>query len=253
METLQMPSLFSMGSSGVRLAVDVESQDKLPTVLFLHAGGENRKVWRPITPAIQALGWRTVTVDLRGHGDSARAPDYRLEDFLDDVVSVLAEFCGQPVVIVGGSIGGILGTLVAGEKRASVNGIVLLDTATRMPKVEGPQAEIRKIVSAKARGVEAVASVDPKFLDGTFLADLNRDPDRLSQAARQLDIPVMFIGGEFSRYRAEATEVALREDIPHVEIEYVPGGHLVARDCPADVNRLLAKFILSLRPSNAAV
>jgi pimeloyl-ACP methyl ester carboxylesterase len=112
-----------------------------------------------------------------------------------------------------------------------------------MPKMAGPQEEIRKIVSAKARGVEAVASVDPKFLDGTFLQDLNRDPDRLGRAARLLDIPVLFIGGEFSRYRAEATAAALREDIPHVEIEYVPGGHLVARDCPADVNRLLARFI----------
>lgn len=238
-----MPTHAIESRSGIRLVVDVERQDCLPTVLFLHAGGENRSVWKPIAPAVAALGWRTVTMDLRGHGDSDRAPSYRLDDFVDDVGIVVAGLCGTPLVIVGGSIGGILGALVEGEGRAAVDGLVLLDTPTRLPSMDGPRSEVRKVASAQARGAEAVASLDPKFLDGTFLEDIDRDPDRLCRATRRLEIPVLIIGGERSQYRTHAAEAAAREDIPHVEIEYAPGGHLVARDCPAEVSRLIVRFI----------
>ncbi|MGH8187359.1 MAG: alpha/beta fold hydrolase [Steroidobacteraceae bacterium] len=238
-----MPTHCVSGKSGIRLVADVERQDCRPTVLFLHAGGENRTVWRPIAPAVEALGWRTVTMDLRGHGDSDRAPSYRLDDFVDDVVTVVARFCGRHLVIVGGSIGGILGAIVEGERRICVDGLVLLDTPTRLPSMEGPRSEVHKIASAQARGAEAVASVDPKFLDSTFLEDIGHDRDRLRRATRRLEIPVLIIGGERSRYRTHVAETAAREDIRHVEIAYVPGGHLVARDCPADVSRLIVGFL----------
>lgn len=230
-------------SSGIQLAVEIFSQEKIPTVFFLHGGGENRRVWSPIAPSIEVLGWRTVAMDLRGHGDSGRALEYKIDDFINDVVAVIAHHCGQPVLIVGGSIGAILGAIVAGEGLAPVSGLVLLDTATRLPSMDGPRHEVQKIASAKARGVEAVAAVDPKFLDGTFLQDINRDSDRLRRAAQKLRVPVLLVSGQYSRYRSDAAEKAAREDIPHAEFESAPGGHLLARDCPAEVSKLIATFI----------
>jgi pimeloyl-ACP methyl ester carboxylesterase len=244
-----VPTHLIESKSGIRLVADVERQDCASSVLFIHAGGENRSVWKPIAPAMAALGWRTVAMDLRGHGDSDRAPSYLLDDFVDDVVTVVARLCGRPLVIVGGSIGGILGAIVAGEARASVDGLVPLDTPTRLPSMEGPRSEVRKIASAQARGAEAVASLDPKFLDGGFLEDIDRHPHRLRRATQRLGIPVLIIGGERSRYRTHVAEAAAREDIPHAAIEYAPGGHLVARDCPAQVSRLIVEFVSALRYS----
>lgn len=238
-----MTTLFIPSRSGIQLAVEVSSEEKQPTVLFLHAGGEHRGVWKPIAPSVEAMGWRTVTMDLRGHGDSGRAANYRINDFVLDVVDVLGHCCGQPVVVVGGSIGAILGAIVAGEGLSIVNGLVLLDTATRLTSMDGPKHEVQKIASAKTRGVEAVASVDPKFLDGSFLEDIQRDPDRLGRSARRLKIPVLLVSGLSSPYRTEAAAVSARDDIPHARLESAPGGHLLARDCPAEVSKLVTAFI----------
>lgn len=238
-----MTTLSIKTNSGIDLIVEVSSREKTRTVLFLHGGGENRGVWKFIAPSIQALEWRTVSMDLRGHGDSGRAIEYRIKDFISDVVDVIGQHCAEPTVVVGGSIGAILGTIIAGEGLAPVSGLVLLDTATRLVDMQGPRQEVEKIASAKARGVEAVATVDPRFLDGTFVEDINRDSDRLRRAARKIEIPVLLVSGLSSRYRSEAAKQVAREDIPHAEFESAPGGHLLARDCPQEVRDLIAAFI----------
>ena len=51
-----------------------------PDVLFIHATGFCKEVWRPVVSHLQkqrpATG--TLTLDLRGHGDSPRSgPPYR--------------------------------------------------------------------------------------------------------------------------------------------------------------------------------
>ena len=53
-------------NGAVELVCDVEGPRRGPTVLLLHAGGENRSVWRAVTPSLVAAGWRTMAPDASG-------------------------------------------------------------------------------------------------------------------------------------------------------------------------------------------
>ena len=88
----------------------------------------------PVPEHVPARGWRTVSLDLRGHGDSDWAPngDYSFTSFCADVVAV-ADQLGRPPVLVGASLGGMAAILAEGTSdRVVSSGLVLVDIT---PKV----------------------------------------------------------------------------------------------------------------------
>ncbi|MFT4200926.1 alpha/beta fold hydrolase [Gordonia sp. (in: high G+C Gram-positive bacteria)] len=110
-----------------------------PPVVFLHGGGQTRHSWSSSARDLAAAGWCTLTVDLRGHGDSGWSAngDYGLSRFADDVVAI-AEHLGRPPVLVGASLGGnaALSALGAhpslrstGEDVELAAGLVLVDVS----------------------------------------------------------------------------------------------------------------------------
>ena len=56
-------------------------------VVFLHGGGQTRASWKRALEALAERGFRVISLDLRGHGDSDWAPDgdYALDRFVDDL------------------------------------------------------------------------------------------------------------------------------------------------------------------------
>ena len=86
----------------IEIVADVEGPSNTPTVLFLHAGGEARQVWRPMTARLVSCGWQVIAPDLRGHGESGRSPQYKFDDFVDDAAFLIDELAQRPLVIVGG-------------------------------------------------------------------------------------------------------------------------------------------------------
>ena len=233
-------------SGELQLVIDVAGSRPRPTVLLLHAGGETRTVWSPVAPALVAAGWRTVAPDLRGHGSSGRAVHYRLADFIDDAARLAEALCDRPLVVVGGSIGGVVGLLLVGEGRARIDGLVLLDVPTS-PAPETALREQARIRAAQARGVAAVASVDPAFLAGRFVDDVLDEANRWRQAARRVHIPTLLLRGEHSIAVGSEQLSKFVEDIPHAEVVSVDAGHLVARDRPEEVAGLLITFLGQFR------
>ena len=87
--------------------------------LFLHGGGQNRFSWKNTGQILADDGLHVVALDSRGHGDSDRAPDadYSVEALCADTLPVLDQI-GRPVVLIGASMGGMTGILVAARGRA---------------------------------------------------------------------------------------------------------------------------------------
>ncbi len=118
---------------GIRLAADTFGDPDAPTVLMLHGGGQTRHAWQATATNLAKAGWRAITVDLRGHGESThpRPPAYALEDFAADVRALIAAITEDPVVI-GASLGGIASLLALTEpSQAPAAGLVLVDVAHR--------------------------------------------------------------------------------------------------------------------------
>lgn len=129
---------------GIRSAADTFGDPDAPTVLMLHGGGQTRHAWHATATNLAEAGWRAVTVDLRGHGESThpRPPAYALEDFASDVRALIASIAGDPVVI-GASLGGIASLLAITESpEAPAAGLVLVDVAHRFqPRGGGADRE----------------------------------------------------------------------------------------------------------------
>ncbi len=105
-----------------------------PPVLLLHGGGQTRHSWRGTAPILATHGWRVVALDLRGHGDSdwPGADAYDIEHFAGDVTTVVDQL-GAPPVLVGASLGGIMG--LAAQRHATQQlyaAVALVDVAPAM-------------------------------------------------------------------------------------------------------------------------
>lgn len=119
---------------GIRLAADTFGDPDAPVVLMLHGGGQTRHAWHATATNLAEAGWRAITVDLRGHGESThpRPAAYALEDFAADVRALIASIAGD-LVVIGASLGGIASLLAITEppQAPTTAGLVLVDVAHR--------------------------------------------------------------------------------------------------------------------------
>jgi pimeloyl-ACP methyl ester carboxylesterase len=172
-----------MGVSGCGLVASVGASAGQP-VLLLHGGGQTRHAWDNTARYLGDAGFRAISVDQRGHGDSdwIESGAYSFGDFGDDVralsAQIEARFGAKPVA-VGASLGG-LASLVALARSAAqpcFAGLVLVDIVPEMDPAG--VAHVQGFMRAQA--AEGFASVEdaadaiaaylphrprPKSLDG---------------------------------------------------------------------------------------
>ena len=104
----------------------VEAGSGQPLVA-LHGLTSNRQAWYPLLPKF-ASRWHVYVPDLRGHGTSGRAPDhhYANADYASDIIAFLKHI-GQPVVLMGHSLGAMVAIIVAAQYPEGVSALILLD------------------------------------------------------------------------------------------------------------------------------
>jgi pimeloyl-ACP methyl ester carboxylesterase len=94
---------------------------------FMDAGG----TWDLVAPALAAQGLRVLAPDMRGFGEGARAGKGSYYHFVDyvfdlaDLVDALAP--GEPIALVGHSMGGTIATLFAGTFPERVARLALIE------------------------------------------------------------------------------------------------------------------------------
>jgi pimeloyl-ACP methyl ester carboxylesterase len=145
------------GFEGVHLVADVRGDPEAWPVLFLHGGGQTRHAWGKTAETVARQGWRTIALDLRGHGESDWAPngDYSFTAFCADCVAV-ADTLGRPPVLVGASLGGMSAMLAEGTSDRVVScGLVLVDI-TAKTNAEG----IRRIAEFMQSGVDGFDTLE---------------------------------------------------------------------------------------------
>ncbi|MEV0897607.1 alpha/beta hydrolase [Actinoplanes sp. NPDC049802] len=113
---------------GVRLAYEVEGTGDRTIVLLPAWMVTNRLMWRPQVTAL-AQRFRVVTFDSRGSGESDRpveASAYAPEELAADVLAVLDATETPRALLVGNSLGGLVGLLVAATSPQRVAGLALI-------------------------------------------------------------------------------------------------------------------------------
>jgi pimeloyl-ACP methyl ester carboxylesterase len=145
------------GFDGINLVADVRGDPAAWPVLFLHGGGQTRHAWGKSAELVAARGWRTISLDQRGHGESdwAKNGDYSFTAFCADCIAVVDQL-ERPPVLVGASLGGMAAMLAEGTSDREVSsGLVLVDIAPQ----SNPEG-IKRIGDFMRSGVDGFDSLD---------------------------------------------------------------------------------------------
>jgi pimeloyl-ACP methyl ester carboxylesterase len=249
-----------------------------PSILLLHGGGQNRFSWKNTGQILADEGFHVVALDSRGHGDSDRSPEaiYTVDALCADTLAVLDQI-GRPVVLIGASMGGMTGILVADAAGPEkVTKLVLVDVVPRYEK-DG-SARIRDFMFSHVHGFEsldeaadAVAAYlphrtkprspeglkknlrqrdgrwywhwDPRFLtapaDDAFVRE-----EKLERAAMDLKIPVLLIRGKLSDVVSPEGVKDFLTKVPHAEfVELSDAGHTAAGDDNDAFSAAVVQFV----------
>ncbi len=115
-----------------------------PGLVLIHGGAGHAHWWSFLAPLFPQ--YRVVALDLSGHGDSGRRPEYSIDHWTDEVLGVVdgAGMDGPPVLI-GHSMGGFVATATAVKAGADLAGMIILDS----PMVQSdPEVEAARLGKA---------------------------------------------------------------------------------------------------------
>jgi alpha-beta hydrolase superfamily lysophospholipase len=137
-------------ADGVAVAADADA-----AIALVHGYGDHggRHTW--FGEDMAARGYAVYAYDLRGHGQSSgtRGQVRRFGDYLDDTAVFLDEVRrrqpGKPVVLLGHSLGGLIGTRFVQERPCDVRALVLSSPFFALTV----QPEPAKLLGAKALSV----------------------------------------------------------------------------------------------------
>ena len=237
-----------------------------PAVVFVHGFCQSSVYWEPTLDRVGAAGRRGYAVDLPGFGASAAMPGpYTMEGLADAVARQLDAWGLRSVVLVGGSMGGVVAQHFALRHPARVQRLLLVATggytanaalalekaeamsvapwneATITPVVDGffykrpgddSIAEYRKVAlsAAQAAAVEAAKS------NGA-----NRSLDQLAA----ITVPTMIIQGRHDRARTPEQGAEMRDRIAGSVLAVIEdAGHTPQLEQPERFHELALPFIV---------
>lgn len=108
------------------------------TLIFLHGLGGDLSDWDRERKYFSNLGYKTILVDLRGHGFSERKTDikyYNFDSFVEDIVSLIKHEKLKKPVIIGHCFGGMVTMILAGKHPEIADALVLIDTGYKSPRL----------------------------------------------------------------------------------------------------------------------
>jgi pimeloyl-ACP methyl ester carboxylesterase len=249
---------------GLTLCADAVGDADSTAVLFFHGGGQSRRSWHGAALRVAHAGYRALTFDLRGHGESdwASNSDYLLDAFGRDVEHLLGAF-DRPVVLVGASRGG-QAALVGGSRRPDKIRMVMLadvapiianagvdpiraffqhslpgfasidDAADALSKFLGKPRPANVAGLAKVMRKDSTGRLywnwDPKMVAPEFINPPS-ESEAIEAAAAQIECPVVLVRAEHSEIVSDDSVRRFIELKPNLIVVEAKGvGHMFTGD-----------------------
>jgi 3-oxoadipate enol-lactonase len=203
-----------------------------PPLLLLHAAGETSLSWAPLAEA-WSRARRVHALDFRGHGQSERTPLYSLEAMRDDVVGMLEALDLDEVSIVGHSLGGMVGYLIASMRRPELTRLVLEEAPPPLPLVPA-----RQIPEDPGEDV----GFDWRAIRDLYAQRNHPDPSWWRDLDR-IDIPVLVVAGGQASHVDQDQMRAMADRIPGATLVTIEAGHNIHAVRRDDFMGVVSEFL----------
>ncbi len=171
-----------------------------PLAVCVPGMGDLRAEFRLLGPKLVEAGYRVVTMDVRGHGESSvQWPDYSLVGIGSDILALIRHLDAGPAVLIGNSVAGGAAVWAAVEAPEWVRSLVLIDPGSR-GETEGAYRLMLKVLFARPWGPKVwqmyYAHLFPTRKPADFEAYAARLEQNLSEPGRMEALCQMMIASK---------------------------------------------------------
>lgn len=231
------------------------------TVLLTHGYSASSAMWRSNVPALVSAGYRVITWDMRGHGQSASPDDATLySDALTvaDMDALLDMADTRQAVIAGMSLGGYMSLAYRLGHPERVRALVLIDTG---PGFKKDEAREQWNESARKRGDdllargEAALSTSPEarmqvqnfvgLRHAAYRMLAQRSADVIASLP-DVAVPTMVIVGDRDKPFLPASDYMAAKIAGARKVVIQDAGHASNVDQPEAFNEALIEFLGTL-------
>jgi pimeloyl-ACP methyl ester carboxylesterase len=227
-------------------------------VMLIHGLGFGQLSWDRVAPRLSAEGLRVVSYDLRGHGGSDVAGDYSPAAFDEDLAAVLEELGLEKPVLVGHSLGATAALKYAASHE-SCAGVVCVEGGLpqELPSAdwESIEAEMRRPLLRLSVWAMKVAHLGTKLSFDELRGVVEEHDDfrksELEGIYSHITCPILMVVGSRADPVPQGEEIreavsqgvsSLREAYPKVRVEWLPCGHNVPLERPAELAEFIVRF-----------
>ncbi len=215
--------------------------------------------------------FHVVAPDLRGHGHSARADSYQIEDYANDMEQLIDRLGLESPAVVGHSLGGAIAMRLLGSRDLPLAKLVIVDMSAELPAarlrdVLDEWRDVRREWDDYEGVVENVAATrlpHPENEDAReyvfnhfewtadgalrerFDTDIfNFDRWVLWEEVRRIQTPTLLLRGEHSETLTREAAVRMMDEMPNLRLVEMPGTyHSLQVEDPENFNRIAGDFL----------
>lgn len=268
-------SIKSFDGTTIYYEIDLSPHKKY--LVFLHGLGGDLTAWNKERDGFRKLGYKTLALDLRGHGLSGRPKhieSYNMEYFTNDVIEILKKEKIEKPVIIGHCFGGMVTIALEGIHPGTSQALVLVDTSYKSPYFSGIVAHnilLNKIVSLITKHTpkkHLLKHTDYSKFFGTSDFDLKRIlndilhtslrsyllsvENILSYDAKTLlgkiSVPTLIVEGANDLIFPPKVAEDLASRIKTAELDFIPNAnHILVLNNPLDLVTTITRFLKKIR------
>jgi pimeloyl-ACP methyl ester carboxylesterase len=219
-------------------------------------------------------GFRVLIPDLRNHGQSPHSSLFDLPSMEEDILELIEEeTAGEPVILMGHSLGGRVAANIALHYPAMIRKLILIDISLRKypPRQEHIEL-IEAMLSIDLSSIKNRADVEKQLkvrihspglrqflMKNIYWRERGRLSWRLNLPAISGNLPAIFdteiptgtypgpvlvIKGGMSDYITKNDPVIIKEKFPGTELVTIPSaGHWVHADAPGEFFTVVINFL----------
>ncbi len=250
--------------NGIKLYYETSGEGE--PLLFIHGLGSSTRDWEAQVPYFSDK-FQTVTVDLRGHGQSEKpSSTYSISLFASDVAALIREI-GGPVHVVGISMGAMVALQLAVDFPELVKSIIVINSQDEvlMNTRQARQAVMIRKVIPRLMGMKWMGKYLGKKLfpeeDQEQLRELIADrwaensvKDFIKSVnaiagwsvrkhLNTIKCPVLVVASELDYTPVEAKEIYVKL-LPDARLEVIKGArHAISVERPEELNEVMLGFL----------